>query len=165
MRFRANVKRYFLDRKRVIGRVKQRRRVAMMRVGGFIRTVARRSMKVAKGASSPGTPPNAHLRHLKDGIWFVYDANTDTVVCGPAKAPLKGYDVPAALELGGRITLDMVRCRWHDPGEYKPAHWFKREDGILERRRITFEIKSRPYMEPARDVALVALPEYLTNLL
>lgn len=169
MYFRANVKRYFLDRKGVLQRVKKRRRLAMMRVGAFIRTTARRSMRVRKGPSAPGTPPSAHLRHLKDGVFFTYDANSDTVVCGPVKAPALGYDVPGVLEAGGRVSLEMVKLTWSDAkagGRFSPAAWHTdHPEQIIERKRITFSIARRPYMGPAKVEAFDEIPKYITDLL
>lgn len=165
MRFRANVKRAFIDRKGVVSLVSKRRRAAMARVGGLIRTISRRSLRVRKGISAAGSPPHSHTRILRDGIYFTYDKSADTVVIGPVPAPSRGYDVPATLEAGGRVTQEMVRMSWDETGQFSPAVWFPDSPNIVERRRITYVIRARPYMLPAKEQAFAILPSQLINLI
>ena len=68
------VKRAFLDRTKVVRYMDKKTRIAFMKHGGLLRTTAQRSMRTKKGASTPGTPPNAHgKRQLRKLLFFSYD--------------------------------------------------------------------------------------------
>lgn len=93
----------FFDRGAVAGAMSEAARRGMMRTGGYIRTVAKNSMKKKKGPSAPGTPPHVHKGQLKNLLFFAYDALSTSLVVGPVG--FKGSDVPRVLEFGGRGIL------------------------------------------------------------
>lgn len=128
----------FLDRTAVLLAVGRARQRAMMRIGGFIRTTARRSMRKRKGPSAVGSPPNAHVGLLRKHVYFSYDRQSDSVVVGPAyleydaqKAVLGGKTIPALLEYGGQFA--------------------KFQGEGLEPEIVT--MPARPYMGPALGAA------------
>lgn len=90
----------FFDRGAVKDAMSEAARRGMMRTGGYLRTIARNSMKKAIGASAPGSPPNVHVGTLKNLLFFAYDAASKSVVVGPVA--LGNSDVPRVLEFSGR---------------------------------------------------------------
>ena len=88
---------------------------ALYQLGGYIRTIARRSIKQSDGTSQPGRPPYSHTRILRDSIYFSVDRPSGTVVVGPValQTPGKGYEargktIPEALETGGTLIRRSV---------------------------------------------------------
>lgn len=133
------VKHLFFDRAAVIAAVDRGRRTAMNRIGGFLRTTAKRSIRKRKGTSHPGKPPHSHVGLLRDHIYYSYDPARGTVVIGPALLTSRNPDaepvdgtVPQVLEQGGKVRVT----------ESKPKG----------RTRIV-TIRPRPYMAPALDTA------------
>jgi hypothetical protein len=116
---RANLKDMFFDRTKVEKLVGERGAKFLNRVGGFIRTVARRSMRSGgkkRKASMPGDPPRyqtkdkvATLRNIQYG----YEPARQSVVVGPVKLNQKQYlngrlssgTVPALHEFGGTAGM------------------------------------------------------------
>lgn len=108
-----SIKELFFDRQRVIDAAGRGRVRALNRIGGFLRTVARRSMRKRPGASPPGKPPHSHVGLLRDGIFYGYDRGQDSVVVGPALLRTRGRDgvpvsgtVPQVLEQGGKVRRE-----------------------------------------------------------
>lgn len=127
-------KEFFFDRMRVMEAVEQGRASALAKLGGFVRTAARRSMRKARRmkeaelsesqlaifvfggrrreslplkSSEPGEPPRVRKGTLKNGILFAYDPRTKSVVAGPVRFPSAG-DVAANLEHGGATEVTIL---------------------------------------------------------
>lgn len=138
---RADIKRFFFDREKVIKAVSRARRRALSKAGAFIRTRARTSIRKRKGTSPPGSPPYSHVGDLRKGILFGYDAQRESVVVGPVG--FKGSTAPSALEFGGTSKRYSRR----------------------ERRDVPVEIGPRPYMGPALEAEIAAgtIPKHWAN--
>lgn len=134
---KLEVKQLFFDRDRVIRATDRAQRRALTRIGGFTRTTARRSIRKRKGKSSPGKPPHSHSGELRDGIFFVYEPRSQSVVIGPVGF---GTGVPEVLEYGGNITVSTSRR------------------GEPERRK-RIKIEARPTMGPAEQKARERIPD------
>ena len=77
---------------------------AFRRAGAVVRRTARRSGRVVKKASSPGSPPHARGRRFKNSITYQSDAGG--VVVGPVR--FQNFDsTPAVLEYGGQRTTTL----------------------------------------------------------
>ncbi|MGL5097509.1 MAG: hypothetical protein ACRDD1_18120 [Planctomycetia bacterium] len=75
---------------------------AFSKYGAYVRQTAKTSMKKRKGASAPGTPPNAHKGDLRKLIFFAYDPKMKTVIVGPTLFRASGLPtVPETNEKGG----------------------------------------------------------------
>ena len=136
--FDMRIKKLFFDRRAVIDAVSRAKRKVLSRMGAFIRTAARSSIRKRKGVSAPGSPPHSHTGLLKRFIFFGYDPQTDSVVIGPAKLN-KGGEAPHVLEFGGTTVVEKRRL-----------------SGKHERRRVN--IRPRPYMGPALQKEQSKLP-------
>ena len=84
---------------------------AFKRVGSFIRSDARHSIRVSIRNSKPGEPPKAKRRTFKNTILFAADKNG--VVVGPIYA-FPANNTPHVLEAGGwrSDTIAKIRARW-----------------------------------------------------
>lgn len=112
-------------------------RRALMRAGGFIRGVAKRSIRKRRGPSKPGNPPHSHIGTLKRFILYAYDPGSQTVVVGP-KA-LGSAQAPQALEHGGSVR--------------RKIHGHVR----------VFRIRRRPFMGPSLEVAAPKVEEFFRD--
>lgn len=101
-------------------------RKQLSKIGAFVRTRARSSIRTRKAVSDPGNPPSSHVGTLKKLLYFAFDPETKSVVIGPV-AFGKG-EAPGLLERGGRTTKRGRRG---------------------ETRRLTY--RARPFMKPAGD--------------
>jgi hypothetical protein len=90
----------FFDRGTVLAAMDEAAVRGMKRTGGYLRKVARNSMKKRAGASPPGQPPNVHVGTIKSLLFFAFDPATKTLVVGPVG--FGGSDVPKVLEFSGR---------------------------------------------------------------
>jgi len=102
---------------------------------GFIRLTARRSQRWRKGPSAPGTPPHAHIGHMRRLLWYAFDRGNRSVVVGPYGFERKGFaatnpTVPELHEFGG------VMVRTNRKG-----------------RTQLYRYPARPYMAPALEAA------------
>lgn len=129
------VKRLFFDRAAVIAAVSRGRLRALNRIGGYLRTTAKRSIRKRKGTSPPGKPPYSHTGLLRDHMYYSYDPTRDTVLIGPALLTSRSPDsepiagtVPQVLERGGRVR-------------------------VRDKKSRTITIRARPYMAPALETA------------
>lgn len=96
------LKKNFFDAEGVKAKVDPARRRVMGRMGAFVRTRARSSIRPRRASAPPGKPPSSHAGQLRL-IFFAYDPGTDSVVVGPV--PFRGKsDVPGLLERGGDTT-------------------------------------------------------------
>lgn len=138
---RADIKKFFFDRERVLKAVSRARRRALSRAGAFVRTRARTSIRKRRGTSKPGRPPYSHEGSLRKGILFGYDPQRESVVVGPVG--FKGSTAPTALEFGGPSTRYSPRTRRDEPVEIGP----------------------RPYMRPALEAEVEAgtIPKHWAN--
>ena len=100
---RGPSKALFFDRPRVMSVMDRRTQRVFRRFGGFVRKVARRSIRKRKRkVSDPGEPPHSRGGHLlRDNIFFTYDPDRRSVVIGPVALNAKNGDTPALLEFGG----------------------------------------------------------------
>lgn len=124
-------KQFFLDRKAVIDAVGKGNVVALARAGGYIRTLARRSMRPGgkKNATAPpGTPPRYHAKNLRDLIFFALFGSG--VRIGPVK--FRKGEAPALLEFGGTATRTDNRTG----------------------KRYTARYRGNPFMQPALNQAV-----------
>ncbi len=87
-------------------RVRIARNKALYRTAGLIRTSTKRSMRLRRGPSRPGTPPHAHTRMGLRVIEFIVDDAAGAAMIGPLKFPGSNYfnePVPFIEEFGGRF--------------------------------------------------------------
>lgn len=155
---------FFFDRETVEKRLADGERRAMSKIGAFVRTSARTSIRKRKKVSLPGQPPNAHTSEkvvtLKN-ILFGYDPKAHSVVIGPVKLNSRASDwidsgstaTPGLIERGGVATLQEERWKSKDGKQYK---WRRRdmrraasENKEYRSRRATF--RARPFMAPALE--------------
>lgn len=122
----------YVDKSRVLQQAlknaaNDRRRLS--RAGGYIRTVARRSIRKRKSRAAPGKPPTNRLGHLKNMIMF--GVGTASVIVGPMVRSRK-TGAPRALEYGGTSSVYISK-----PRKGRRKGW--------QRARI----QKRPFMRPA----------------
>lgn len=136
------MKDFFFDRPAVIAAVGKRAAGAIIRVGGYIRTAARNSMrdgfknnKRGKRTPSPaGKPPKAWVRTMKDKLFFAWDKSKGSVVIGP----------------------EYVKMRSQRMMESQPIPHLHEHGGLARKydrkgRPSTKRYPARPYMRPALD--------------
>jgi hypothetical protein len=124
---RTDVKQVFFDSRAVTSRLDAATRKTFSMIGAGIRRRAMKSLKYAKGRSSPGTPPNVHRSEgfrrkfgksktgrarpsspLKELIQFAYDESRRSVVVGPLlfrASKLGGGVAPRVQEEGGTAPV------------------------------------------------------------
>lgn len=79
---------------------------ALSKMGSFVRTSARTSIKKRKKSSAPGEPPKSHTGLLKKFIFFGYDSSRRSVVVGPVRLNRhSGGAAPSVLEYGGTTNI------------------------------------------------------------
>lgn len=130
------IKSRFLDRPEIIAAVGKKNATAMARVGGFIMTTARRSIregrkfKTRKRRTRQGNlpKPRSWVGTLKNKIFFWYDTGQKDLYVGPEIFPPKNpqavptsvnqagrnVTVPSLLEFGGKsrnIGFDVIDTR------------------------------------------------------
>ena len=134
----------FFDRPAVLNSVSQAERKTLSRAGAFVRRTARSSMRRRKKASQPGQPPSVKQGQLKKFLFFSWDQQTRSLVVGPELLSRRaGAPVPSLMESGGVVR------------------WTKRRTGESRQSKIL----PRPFMAPALDKNLSALPEAWRNAL
>jgi len=60
-------------------------------------------------ASKPGEPPRSPTGKYKQTIFFYYDEQSNSMVCGPVKLARSQEKIPAILESGGTETVNSGR--------------------------------------------------------
>jgi len=134
----AEAKKFFFDRQRVLDMADKATVKRLSRIGAYVMTAARQSLKTRRGSSDPGTPPHSHLGLVKRLLVFKYDPGSRSVVIGPELVDRPkfygGMSVPFLLEKGGTFVRDK-----------------KRASGRVVRQTVTYP--ARPFMGPARDKA------------
>lgn len=157
--------RTFFDKEEVVRRLAPAKRQALNRGGGMLRQTMRRSMRLRKKASAPGSPPSAHRQDeqhprgplLKDRLYYAFDAAQESVVTGPEQ--LGRSDAPDDLEHGGEGRTRIPKRRSGvKRTRLTPAALaaFKRKlaAGTIKRKLVpfrTFKIDARPFAAPALE--------------
>ena len=98
-----DVKKMFFDAKAVGNIITKNERRFLIRVGSWIRTVAKRSIRKPtkkQPNSEPGEPPRSQTGYLKKNIFYGFDAKSRSVVIGGAKTKPKGAKLLQKLEFG-----------------------------------------------------------------
>lgn len=162
---KADIKKVFFDRSQVVSWIGKKKAAFLGHAGGYVRRVARNSMKL-KGkarkknttkralreaielpASAPGTPPNVHsenevtsLRNIQYGL----NESREGVLVGPLALNGNRGRVPGLQERGGSqmITEKLVGRKWVPTGRRAAR------PGQPTRRRAA-KYPPRPFMQPA----------------
>lgn len=167
----AQWKQFFFDRQAVIDAIGKGKAAALRRFGGYLATVAKRSMRYRKGASAPGQPPSAHKdanlarkkklgfsKHngalLREFLYYAFDPTTESVVVGPQGFRTKGggMTVPQLHEYGGTVPANgRLMVVKNKPGRDVKGRFVSAGERII---RLTGSIRypKRPYMAPALKV-------------
>ena len=152
-----NWKVQFFDSPAVIKRVNATERRVLSKVGAFVRTRARSSIRRKKRPtkgkrrgrrqirSAPGSPPYSWQQPGIKDIVFVLDQRTLSVAIGPIPWNAAKGDTPGTLEEGGAVEVNESRYRDRDM-PWQPGTW---KQGPVERRKRKVNIKARPFMGPA----------------
>lgn len=159
---RADIKRFFFDRDRVLKAVSRARRRALSRAGAFVRTRARTSIRKRKGTSPAGSPPYSHVGTLRKGILFGYDPARESVVVGPVG--FAGSRAPSLLEFGGTVPGEgRLLTVAADVGRDASGRFASRQTRVRVTGNLTYE--PRPYMGPALEAELAAgtIPKHWAN--
>jgi len=158
----------FFTEKDITEAIDKARVVALRHQGGFVRKVARQSIKrmgkarakpkgakaiarwyeelMAQPASPPGKPPFTHTGFMRENIAYAYDRAAQSVVVGPWMSPWLGQ----LHEFGGtrRVRLTKHPVRRGQEVKYKTARY-----------------PARPFMRPALETAMEKLPSFLKNVI
>ncbi len=155
---------YFFDRAIVDQRLAKQEARAMSRIGAFIRTSAKQSIRRRKSVSQPGSPPSAHssdkIATLKNIPLCVRSAKAfgccRTSETEPSQSRLDqlwNITVPRLMEAGGVVVIKEERWK---PTREKEYPWRRRdlrrkgsENKEYRQRRAIY--KARPFMAPALE--------------
>lgn len=152
-------KRSFFDRPAVVKALDKAERRGHLRLGAFVRTRARSSLRKRKKPSQPGSPPSMHVGHIRKFLYFVYDPATKSVVVGPALLGAQsGTTVPEVHEHGGELDQKEYQLSGGRWVRYKPGG-----DKVRATRLVDAKYPPRPYMKPALDAELPKAPEHFKN--
>lgn len=155
-----------LNAPELIGLIDDRYRRSVMRLGGFIRLTAMRSMrpvhKLTGKPSNPGEPPKSRLGLVRQLMEFAYDTRTKQMVVGPKVSrrkgdkvvPTWGLGVPNLLEFGGQLTVG-PQGWWigQFTGRGKKLKFVEGSGVDLEPGTV-MQFEARPYMAPALKKAV-----------
>jgi hypothetical protein len=145
LKARMNMKGFIAEQKRLFAAVERGKRRGLMRGGGLVRQIARRSIRSGgkkNRASEPGEPVRWHTKPgIRDQIYFAYDDRGGTVPVGPLH--FAGSDVPEKLEHGGTIEIRRVR--------------YRNGQRVIEVRKV--KVEPRPTMGLALETAAPKLAE------
>lgn len=130
----VQVKELFFDRQAVIRAMDDATYYYLSHQGGYVRKVARNSMKKAPGPSTPGTAPHRHVGLLWKLLLYAFDRLAMSVVVGPTalkgRQPYDNVTVPELLEYGGEAVHTTRKGR-----------------------DVTATYPARPFMGPALEAA------------
>lgn len=158
-----SITKFFFDRLEIENKLATKERRAMSKIGAFIRTSARTSLKRRKATSAAGSPPSVHSKDkvatLKN-ILFGYDPSSHSVVAGPVglnqvnqeAAAQASRPVPAIMEHGGTVAIQEERWKTINGN----GKWYRRDmrrlpsESKLYRVRIA-NYEPRPFMAPALE--------------
>lgn len=150
----------FFDRKSVLSQMTVKERQVLSRMGAFVRTRARTSIRKRKATSAPGQAPSSHTGHLRNKIFFAWDPATRSVVIGPTPLSMQPI-TPRLLEEGGAISLNQQQ---QHPGAPWRTVLSQRSRRAGEAQRIArVRIAPRPYMGPALRAELPRLPALFSS--
>ena len=180
---RQGAKALFFDRPKVMSQMDKTTLRVFTRFGGFVRKVARRSMKKRKRkVSDPGDPPHSRGAHLlRNNIFFHYDQQRRSVIIGPTALNQQDKDVPEILEYGARnvrrkfwlkVTGRQARDELGrfaqgegtlvDPneaqGHLSPVQYVHSDNAPS----VIVDYEPRPYMRPAFDEGNKRLDDFWT---
>lgn len=155
----AQWKQFFFDRPAVVKAMGRATTTALNRFGGYVRSVARRSMRRRKnGHSQPGQPPFAKSGELRDLLFYAYDPKTRSVVVGPLGFRTRsGLPVPALHEFGGTRTgrkgetMDVKNPVGRDP---KTGRFYSRGFYRVSVEGKVLKFPPRPFMNPALKASI-----------
>jgi hypothetical protein len=151
----AQIKLLFFDRRAVMSAVDRGTRKALSYFGGYVRKVARNSMRQAAGPSAPGTPPHVHVGLIKDFTFYAYEPANQNVVIGPAalksRSPYGDTTVPEVTEYGGWVSRRRKTRVRRGGSKFRVA--------VIER----VQYPARPFMQPAFETAKERLPDMWAN--
>jgi len=162
-----NITNFFFDRLAVENRLAAKERRAMSKIGAFIRTSARSSIKRRRRPSAPGSPPNAHSKDrvvtLKN-ILFGYDPSSHSVVAGPVLLNRSTRKKAYFLEKSGRMmnVKDARGIKELEGGVWveniepsKPITAMTEFGGTasatIDDQSATLNFRARPFMGPALE--------------
>ena len=165
----AKLKESFFDSAKVMAKVNAGKRKVLSKMGAFVRTRARSSMRKRKRSAAAGAPPSVHAGQLKNLLFFSWDDRTESVVIGTV--PLSGDAVvPGLMERGGELTIPAIA-----PGGKRAtasqAAAFKRmiASGAIARpertARKTVKYQAHPFMQPALEAERPRFAEQLKGLI
>jgi hypothetical protein len=149
--FREQTGRSYFDAGRVMKWLSVRERIAFVRIGRYIQTVAKDSMQQRPrfDYSEPGEPPHAHTGLIKNFIRFAYDDEAGTLVVGPL--PLKASSIRA-----GEVSPATVWISDQGPHPGTTGASIQEFGGRAIWRDRPVKIEARPAMRPALDKAIKA---------
>ena len=142
-----HIKEMFFDRQGVKDALDSATYYYLSRQGGYIRKVARNSMRPVRGPSAPGTPPHRHVGFLWRLLFYAYDRSSRSVVAGPtafgSRWSYDGVTVPELQEYGGTVHRQVTLKT-------------KDHTGAVARTMVgeqELHFPARPYMGPALEAA------------
>ena len=150
MKINWTIKNTFFDSKPVLDAVDKATRKVFSKFGAFVRTRAKSSIRPRKAPSAPGSPPSSHTGILKRFIYFGYDANTHSVVIGPAATNQVGFDtklsggtetIPELLERGG--SAGVVEEAYSTPSQPNKVYWVRRDLRYMGKVAILAALRER----------------------
>ena len=108
----------------------QRYRKSLMRIGSYVRTVAKNSLRRSKDGtpSKPGSKyPKVHGSALKNFLFFAVEKNNTNVVIGPTylsrrKSKTKPLTVNAPARSATRLSILIFGGRQMTKGGYRPRY-------------------------------------------
>jgi hypothetical protein len=165
-------KSFFLDRPRWRGILDASERDALMFSGGYIRKVAKNSMRRRKGPSTTEQSPTVWSGLLKQLIFFHLDTQTggedqNSVIVGPSYVPgvaekqgvtyLSAKTIPRTLEIGGTETKQDSEDRFLDP--VNRIQWVN-----VELPPRTFRVQGRHYMNRSMKKSAPYILRYFRNM-
>lgn len=166
----------FFNSPKVIASVDVATRQALSKMGAFVRTRARSSIRKRRKSAPPGKPPSDHGGPLKRMLFFVFDPSTHSVVVGPIVfGANKRQQVPRAprtLEVGATVTRLVERPAAAATRKAKPARAAAYRRLLREGRIVKPPVvvkteparyEARPFMKPAllAEVAAGTLTDQL----
>jgi hypothetical protein len=119
---RTSKTKFYFDDSRITRYLDKKTASALAHGGGYVRTVAMRSMRKRKSASKPGSPPSRH-RPLGQGltkIEFAFDSRRKTVVVGPVRfySRADGTTAPQVNEFGLKVKAVRRRSKTAQPHRF-----------------------------------------------
>ena len=149
----AEIKHLFFDRQSVKNLIAEKERKGLERIGKFLRTRSRSSMRRRKSPSRVGQTPTvwSHSEHATlRNILYAYEPSRHGVVIGPVKLAsatrnLTANTVPELLEKGGTVGIreKLIHGRW------VTASTRRRRAKVMATRVRRAVYGPRPFMGPA----------------